>query len=151
MFALRGRLGRIRYIAFTMLSSVAVIPVVGLAAMAGPEVADTVLLAVYAVLIPAQLVLTIRRCHDMDWSGWASVLYVIPLLNLVFWFVGGTPGQNRFGLRPEPHKVRHVVAALIFPLGFLLGIIAAVALPAYQEYADQVRQAEGGEIDVDRN
>ena len=56
-----------------------------------------------AVLIPG-LAVSVRRLHDTDHSGWWILIGFVPLLGaivlLVFMFMGGTPGDNRFG--PDP-------------------------------------------------
>jgi uncharacterized membrane protein YhaH (DUF805 family) len=47
-------------------------------------------------IIPA-LAVAIRRMHDQDRSGW---WILCPIANIVFLFIDGTPGPNRFG--PDP-------------------------------------------------
>jgi uncharacterized membrane protein YhaH (DUF805 family) len=49
-----------------------------------------------AVLIPS-IAVGVRRMHDQDKSGW---FILIPIANLVFYCLPGTPGPNRFG--PDP-------------------------------------------------
>lgn len=55
------------------------------------------------VFIP-NLAVTVRRLHDTDRSGWTILLALIPLIGplilLVFFFIEGTRGPNRFG--PDP-------------------------------------------------
>ena len=46
--------------------------------------------------IPA-LAVSIRRMHDQDRSGW---WILVPIANIIFLFIDGTPGTNRFG--PDP-------------------------------------------------
>ena len=46
--------------------------------------------------IPA-LAVSIRRMHDQDRSGW---WILCPIANIIFLFIDGTPGTNRFG--PDP-------------------------------------------------
>ena len=50
------------------------------------------------------LAVAIRRLHDLDKSGWWSLIVLIPLVGwiiLIVWYcTKGTPGANRFG--PEP-------------------------------------------------
>lgn len=56
-----------------------------------------------ATFVPI-LALTVRRLHDTDKSGWFVLLGCIPCLNivlLVFMFLEGTPGSNKYG---EPSK-----------------------------------------------
>ncbi|MBW8840974.1 MAG: DUF805 domain-containing protein [Sphingomonadales bacterium] len=49
-----------------------------------------------AVLVPS-IAVGVRRMHDQDKSGW---FILIPIANLVFYCLPGTPGPNRFG--PDP-------------------------------------------------
>ena len=49
-----------------------------------------------AILVPS-IAVAIRRMHDQDRSGWWILL---PIVNLVFLFIEGTKGPNRFG--PDP-------------------------------------------------
>ncbi|MFN3726761.1 MAG: DUF805 domain-containing protein [Allosphingosinicella sp.] len=59
-------------------------------------------------LIP-NIAVTIRRLHDQDKSGWMILLAFIPLVGgiilLVFMFLEGTRGPNRFG--PDPKGAGH--------------------------------------------
>jgi uncharacterized membrane protein YhaH (DUF805 family) len=56
------------------------------------------LLGVFALgsFIPS-LAVSIRRMHDQDRSGW---WILCPIANIIFLFIDGTPGTNRFG--PDP-------------------------------------------------
>lgn len=47
-------------------------------------------------IIPA-IAVSIRRMHDQDRSGW---WILCPIANIIFLFIDGTPGPNRFG--PDP-------------------------------------------------
>lgn len=57
------------------------------------------LLAVFwlGTIIPA-LAVSIRRMHDQDRSGW---WILVPIANIIFLFIDGTPGPNRFGADPK--------------------------------------------------
>lgn len=50
------------------------------------------------------IILGVRRLHDLDLSGWAILMILIPLANIVFLlyltFAKGTTGPNRFGADP---------------------------------------------------
>lgn len=48
-------------------------------------------------IIPA-LAVAIRRMHDQDRSGW---WILCPIMNIVFLFIDGTKGDNRFGADPK--------------------------------------------------
>ena len=49
-----------------------------------------------AILVPS-IAVGVRRMHDTDHSGWWLLL---PIVNLVFALMPGTPGPNTFG--PDP-------------------------------------------------
>ncbi len=48
----------------------------------------------------------VRRCHDFGWSGWWLLLiHSVPLAPIVlFGFLDGQPGRNRYG--PDPRSLR---------------------------------------------
>jgi uncharacterized membrane protein YhaH (DUF805 family) len=62
-------------------------------------------LFILAILLPS-LAVQVRRFHDQDKSGWFVLMNFIPyvggLIVLVFMFLEGTPGPNRFG--PDPKE-----------------------------------------------
>jgi uncharacterized membrane protein YhaH (DUF805 family) len=53
-----------------------------------------------AMLLPS-IAVGVRRLHDIDRSGWWSLLALVPLVGwvvLIVWYcTRGTPGANRFG------------------------------------------------------
>ena len=135
-----GRLGRLRFLAY----GVGLYIVFGVAAFAFGVVgalfahdSSFILVIGYlgiAVYLAASVVLIVQRSHDMNLSGWWSFAAMIPLVGLVWIFKGGTPGINRFGAPPPPNGIGVRIVALAFPVLALIGIVAAVALPAYQQY-----------------
>lgn len=134
LFAVSGRIGRARYITYSMLVSFALIlPAMALVGLSpGPGL--IVLTVAYIAMFVMSIMLTIQRSHDFNMTGWFSLLVFVPLANLVFWFVPGTDGPNRFGAKTQPNSTGVIVALWIVPAVFVLGIVAAIALPAYQDY-----------------
>lgn len=57
-----------------------------------------------ALLIPG-IAVTVRRLHDTDRSGWWYLLTFVcgigALIVLVFCFIDGTPGPNKYGDSPK--------------------------------------------------
>jgi uncharacterized membrane protein YhaH (DUF805 family) len=90
-------------------------------------------IGVAAYLVCSALFL-IKRAHDMDWSGWTALIGLIPLVGLIFVFKRGSPGPNRYGLPPPPNTLGVKILAMVFPFVVVLGIAAAIAIPAYQGY-----------------
>ena len=73
-------------------------------------------------------------------SGWFALLWLVPLANLAFWFIPGTDGANRYGAKTPPNGLGVVIGVWIVPLLFVGGIIAAVSIPAYQDYVTRAEQ-----------
>jgi uncharacterized membrane protein YhaH (DUF805 family) len=135
IFSTSGRIGRVRFIAYTFGVSFLCSIVAGILAAAIGGLGAVVLIANWIAIITLSLMLSIQRAHDFNASGWLGLLGVIPLVNLIFWFVPGTDGPNRFGHKTPPNTWGTVAAACIIPVLVVIGIVAAIALPAYQEYA----------------
>jgi uncharacterized membrane protein YhaH (DUF805 family) len=86
--------------------------------------------------------LTIQRCHDFNASGWLSLLILIPLANLIFIIIPGTDGPNDYGGPTPPNSVGVLIVAWLLPVMFFVGIIAAVTLPAYQDYTKRAKEKQ---------
>lgn len=138
LFAVSGRIGRVRYIAYLM-GLYVLFAILGFAAAALAGPIATLLWVAYVVLA---FMLTIQRCHDFDSTGWLAILSLVPLVNLVFWFIPGSDGRNRWGPPTPPNSALSMVLVWILPLLALVGIVAAVALPAYQQYVKRAQQLE---------
>lgn len=151
IWSAQGRIGRLRYlsyqgVAYLLLMAVGIAGGILGAMLQSPSVVIGLVVIVgsvpYCVLT---VLLTIQRCHDIGWTGWAALLALIPLVGLLFWFVPGTPGTNRFGAPPPPNstavKVLTWVSVVLFAL-FIVGMLAAISLPAYQAYQQRARAAQ---------
>jgi uncharacterized membrane protein YhaH (DUF805 family) len=137
IFSVSGRIGRARYVVNLIGWNILFGALVGgLTALAGP--AATALWAGYLILA---FMLTIQRCHDFNTTGWLSLLVLVPLLNLLFCFIPGTQGSNRFGAPTPPNGALTLIIAWLLPAIFTIGVVAAIALPAYQDYVKRAQQA----------
>ena len=56
------------------------------------------------VAFAGNMMLIIRRLHDLDKSGWFALITLVPLAGIIFsiylLFVPGTVGYNRYGADP---------------------------------------------------
>ena len=93
----------------------------------------------WVAIIVVGFMLTIQRCHDFNTTGWLSLLILVPLVNLIFWFIPGTDGENNYGAKTPPNGVGVIIGACIIPIVAIIGIVAAVALPAYQDYTKRAK------------
>lgn len=148
------RIGRLRYLAHVGLVSLVFYALIGalfgLGSVLGSGDGEgglfsgVLLLAIiplYIALIAFIFVAMIQRLHDTNKSGWWLLLFFVPLLNigigLYVLFASGTPTENNFGNPPPPNKRWHWVVGLFIPVLSTVGIIAAVSLPAYQDYVER--------------
>lgn len=146
VFSVHGRIGRVRYLAYSMIYSIVAVLVVsvmfGILAAISP---DLIALAAFAYIpvVGLSMIPAIRRCNDLNKSGWWSLLSLIPLVNVGFliWalFFPGDSGANDFGPPPDKNS-SWLIVAIILPI-FLVGILAAIAIPAYQAYVLKAKAA----------
>ena len=136
IWSAKGRLGRIRYIAYSIGLGLLINLLTAFVGslFGGTGVGGMVMIAGAAGAIYVHALLSIQRAHDFNTTGWLAILAFIPLLNFIFWFVPGTNGENRFGHKTPPNGVFTIIVALILPAIMVLGIVAAIAIPAYQAY-----------------
>lgn len=137
-----GRVGRLRYLAYSTGSSLLAVCIVALAGLVlGPMLGMLVAVVVYVAAVVFGILVAIQRSHDMNWSGWTILLAIIPLVGFIWVFKSGTDGENDYGAPPPPNTTGVTILGLLMPILFVVGIVAAIAIPAYAEYT---RRAAGG-------
>ncbi len=146
IFSVKGRIGRLRYLAYAIGSWFGVIVlafVLGVVSgIAGRDPTPVVwgLIALYLVL---NVMFLIQRSHDMDLSGWLSIVAFVPLAGFFWMLKSGTPGPNSFGPPPPPNTLGVKIMAWLLPVSIvLIGVLAALAIPAYQDYLIRARAAQ---------
>jgi uncharacterized membrane protein YhaH (DUF805 family) len=148
LLAASARVGRLRYIARGVGLWFFGMAVIGILAAVlipvSPTAGGIVVLLAFAGLLALAFILTVQRCHDFDASGWLSLLLLVPLANFAFWFVPGSPGANRFGPPPPPNGAAVIIGVIALPviLVFMTGVLAAVAIPAYQDFTYRAKVSE---------
>jgi len=149
VFTTDGRIGRVRYLGWSM--GMMLLAMLAYAISAGLMLASPILGGILMIpLVIAAVVVTVmigvQRLHDIGWSGWLWLVNFVPVVGSVFAIlmlvVPGTQGANRYGAPPPPNS-RGVIAlawsALVVPI---IGIVAAISIPAYQDYVDAAQGME---------
>jgi uncharacterized membrane protein YhaH (DUF805 family) len=149
-FSPSSRINRLRYWAHSMLFSFAMIGVflvIGLVAAFVSTTFGMVLGGIaYLAMVVFSFILVIQRLHDLNKTGWMSLLLLVPLANIylivLVIFFKGTEGRNDYGLPTPPNKTWHWVLAFSFLFVAVLGVVAAISLPAYQDYITRSQEAD---------
>ncbi|PCH61274.1 MAG: hypothetical protein COC05_01675 [Gammaproteobacteria bacterium] len=166
VFAINGRIGRLRYIAYNMLFGIVSYVLLTVVVMiAAPMFVDVNSQAqsmsqvmkfaglVSLPMIPYFIIFFIlakRRLNDLNNNGWLSLLSFIPfvgiflLIYLLFW--SGSKEKNNYGPKPAKNSILVILGGILAPIlliGFV-GVIAAIAIPAYQDYVERVKEVAAG-------
>jgi uncharacterized membrane protein YhaH (DUF805 family) len=137
-FAVEGRIGRIRYLAYHWLTVLAFAMLMGFFGMfvapklgsQGSELPFVFLGLLYIPLLAAGVIFAKRRFNDLNHSGWWSLTLFVPIINfiagiyLTFW--PGTDGGNEYGPTSSKNSVLLTIGGLILPIVMIVGILAAV-------------------------
>lgn len=147
VFSVNGRIGRVRYLGWTMAMLLCMLPLMLLFAGASvmSSVLGTLIMAVGVIaMIVIGVFIGVQRLHDIGWSGWLWLLNFVPFIGSVFallmLIIPGTQGVNRYGPPPPPNSTGVKILAWLFLLVPVTGIIAAIALPQYQGYVERAAE-----------
>ncbi|HRX71579.1 MAG: DUF805 domain-containing protein [Candidatus Competibacteraceae bacterium] len=155
IFSAQGRIGRVRYIGYLVglgLLTYLITVLLGLAAGLLKDypimrlIMSGLILFATLLSIAVTILLAIQRLHDFNASSWWSILTLIPLVNLVLMIIPGSQGPNRFGNPPPPNTLGVILLALIMPLIMVIGVIAAIAIPAYMDYTKRAQEATSSSV-----
>jgi len=146
LLSFSGRIGRLRYFAYGMGLYLILVAFAGFIAGTGVFLGDgsmpipimVVMGAVYLAIIVYSIGLGKRRLNDLNRSGWWLFAFIVPILNFILMiyimFFRGTEGSNNYGPEPCANSVGVKILGWMMPVVFLVGIVAAIAIPAYQDY-----------------
>lgn len=143
LFSAQGRIGRLRYLAYGTAATLLMYLLMGVAGAVSDIAAGVVSLLALIPFLWFTAITGIKRCHDCGYSGWMALTMVIPLVNLIWLVLPGNKETNRFGPPPPPNPWGVRLLGLLLPLVFVIGIVAAIAIPAYQGYVTKARSAQG--------
>ncbi|MBC3209925.1 DUF805 domain-containing protein [Pseudomonas sp. SWRI111] len=166
--SVEGRIGRLRFLAWTMVLSLVTLPIVGVFALlalglvSGDSTTGLIIGAILACFLfigflIVSILFSVQRLHDIGWSGWLWLLNLVPFVGsffpLVIMVVPGNTGANRYGPPPPPNSTAVKVLcslwivffALIFAGGLLGGFTAV-----QEEYESSLESSyDGGAVSTD--
>lgn len=166
--SVEGRIGRLRFLAWTMVLSLVTLPIVGVFALlalglvSGDSTTGLIIGAILACFLfigflIVSILFSVQRLHDIGWSGWLWLLNLVPFVGsffpLVIMVVPGNTGANRYGPPPPPNSTAVKVLcslwivffALIFAGGLLGGFTAV-----QEEYESSLESSyDSGAVSTD--
>ncbi|MCY1396187.1 hypothetical protein D9M71_111480 [compost metagenome] len=147
-FTVQGRIGRVRYLGWgmgLMLLAMPALAVIGGLATVSSSLGVLLVLAGVVALSVVSIFFGVQRLHDIGWSGWLLLVNLVPVVGSVFallmLLVPGSAGANRYGPPPPPNSRGVVALAWAFLLVPIIGIAAAISLPAYQDYVTRAQMS----------
>tara|TARA_R110000868_G_scaffold362686_2_gene624919 strand:- start:41864 stop:42355 length:492 start_codon:yes stop_codon:yes gene_type:complete len=131
-----GRLNPTRYIVYSLIITLFFGMIAGVILAIGCALHSVlgtiiIILGVVAILAAAyySTILTIRRCHDFNSSGWLTLLLIIPFAYFVLAAIPGTKNANDFGDECPPSTNGIKIAAYIL---YALQLLCALSsIPKY--------------------
>lgn len=109
-FSFNGRASRMEFFLTNLILNfvILIFAVIMFALHLEENTARAIMLPCSLILGLARLPVTVRRMHDIDFSGKWLLFYFIPILNIALEFIlylkKGTDGENRFGADPLERK-----------------------------------------------
>ena len=157
-FSFDGRIGRLRYLAWTLVLSTVLLAVCGVFALvalaliganstAGLILGSLLALILFAGFVFVSIQITVQRLHDVGWSGWLWLLNLVPFVGSFFPFVimvvPGNELANRYGPPPPPNSTAVKVLSSLWLVVIALILVGSLAggLSAIQEEYENAAQS----------
>lgn len=141
-FGVEGRIGRLRFLAWSMVLSLVTIAVVGVFALialalvstdstAGLIIGGILAFVLCVAFLIATILISVQRLHDVGWSGWLWLLNLVPFVGsffpLLLVVLPGSGVANRYGAPPPPNSTAVKVLSSLWLVLIALMIVGAMA------------------------
>jgi uncharacterized membrane protein YhaH (DUF805 family) len=135
-YTVEGRIGRLRYLAWTLVLILLTTLAGGFLTAAlvgnGLQVTGMIFLGVVALAFAyMNITISVQRLHDLGWSGWLWLLNLLPFVYAVFplllAILPGNTGANRYGAPPPPNSGAVKGLATLWIIVLLLSFIGGLS------------------------
>ncbi|CAI9008873.1 DUF805 domain-containing protein [Pseudomonas chlororaphis] len=135
-YTVDGRIGRLHYLAWTLVLILLTTLVGGFLTAAlvgnGLQVTGMIFLGVVALAFAyLNITISVQRLHDLGWSGWLWLLNLLPFVYAVFPLLlavlPGNTGANRYGAPPPPNSGAVKGLAALWIIVLLLSFIGGLS------------------------
>ncbi|MGY4636104.1 DUF805 domain-containing protein [Pseudomonas sp. TE24901] len=155
VFTIHGRIGRLRYLAWTLVLTVAMLVAGGIISTASFAVAaasptmgivlgSLLGFALFVALVWVSVQIGVQRLHDLGWSGWLYLLNLVPLVNSIFplllLVLPGNTGANQYGPPPPRNSTAVKVLATLW-LAFIPVVFAIAVTLGMNGYLNQLESS----------
>lgn len=152
VFTIHGRIGRLRYLAWTLVLTIAMLVAGGIISTAGFAVATAsptagIILgsllgfALFVAIVWVSVQIGVQRLHDLGWSGWLYFLNLVPFVNSIFplllMVLPGNTGANQYGPPPPRNSTAVKVLATLW-LAFIPVMLAILVTLGMNGYLNQL-------------
>jgi uncharacterized membrane protein YhaH (DUF805 family) len=161
ILSVKGRIGRLRYLAYSWGITFVLMIVMGIAAAvlipmyakrnAEPGMGlgwqlNLILILVaagYLLIMAVIVIMAKRRFNDLDKSGWYTLLFIVPIVNIfaalyaLVW--PGTKGSNNYG--PQPVKNSAGVIVIMVLMLIIMVAYTTFAIQGYENYKARAQAA----------
>ncbi len=136
VLSVQGRIGRLRYLAWSLAALLVVggvAGILGLTLLAGDQMVLGAIVCVAGVLAYFYLNITIsvQRLHDLGWSGWLWFLNLVPVLGSLFPIalavIPGNAASNRYGAPPPANSTAVKVLCALWLVVIALMFVGGLA------------------------
>lgn len=167
-FSVEGRIGRLRYLAWTMALILVTMGVVGagisiglsiiaMASTPGLVIGGLIAVAIGIAFIVVSIQISVQRLHDLGWSGWLYLLTLVPfvgsLLPILLTVLPGNAAANQYGAPPPPNTTAVKVLCalwLVFVTTVFIGGLTGGLTAIQNEYESAAETSyESGSVTTD--
>ena len=163
VFSVQGRIGRLRYLAWSLAALLimgGVAGTVGLGLLASDNMVLAAIVCVVGLLayFYVNITISVQRLHDLGWSGWLWLLNFVPIVGSIFPLVlmvsPGSNVANRYGAPPPPNTTAVKVLSwmwVVLIVALIVGMVAGGLSSLEDRYSETSysESVDSGSVDED--